>query len=313
MPPQRPPSSLPPRLAPVPEPAPPSDSLPAILAPPDYEPAAATAKAPTIPPVLAAAATATPGRLRDLRQRRDTQPAFAAVTGYGQNPANPSRTSRPTLPEIEIDSVARRSPSSRIPAREGDAAERLCDLLHHAQALATALSFDERPATMMLLVRATVFRAIHEFNESAPDAVAYLYRATTMATREIWPSSPQAWQRNTVRIPMAEPALMVMERIITVRAQVPKEKPLVPEPLTSATQAREHLARYAEEIEASPPDPALRHFLVLGALTELLVRARLPAQTGQRLRDIVSRALRDGAKSATIDLMTTALSRIIAG
>ncbi|MFN7135147.1 MAG: hypothetical protein ACK4N5_23940, partial [Myxococcales bacterium] len=40
----------------------------------------------------------------------------------------------------------------------------------------------------------------------------------------------------------------------------------------------------------------------LGALTELLVRTKLPPQTDQRLRDIVAHAQREGAKPQAIDL-----------
>jgi hypothetical protein len=70
------------------------------------------------------------------------------------------------------------------------------------------------------------------------------------------------------------------------------------------------VARYLGEIDKAPGDPPLRHFLALGALTELLVRTKLPAQTDQRLRDIVSHAQREGAKIPAIDLMMTALQRI---
>jgi hypothetical protein len=114
-------------------------------------------------------------------------------------------------------------------------------------------------------------------------------------------------------MPMAEPALLAMERIVSSRAQLPKERPLSIEPLATAAQAREHLARYVEEIEASPTEPALRHFLALGALMELLTRTRLPAQTSQRLKDIIAHALRDGAKPSSIELMMTALKRIVSG
>ncbi len=107
-----------------------------------------------------------------------------------------------------------------------------------------------------------------------------------------------------------EPALVVMERVIVSRAQVQKEKPLAIEPMTSAAQAKEHVARYLSEIDRAPQDQGIRHFLALGALTELLVRTKLPPQTDQRLRDIVAHAQREGAKQSAIDLMMTALQRI---
>ncbi len=80
--------------------------------------------------------------------------------------------------------------------------------------------------------------------------------------------------------------------------------------MVSAAQAKEHVSRYLSEIDKAPGDPGLRHFLALGALTELLVRTKLPPQTDQRLRDIVAHAQKEGAKGAAIDLMMTALQRI---
>jgi hypothetical protein len=80
--------------------------------------------------------------------------------------------------------------------------------------------------------------------------------------------------------------------------------------MTSAAQAKEHVARYLAEIDKGPQDAGIRHFLALGALTELLVRTKLPPQTDQRLRDIVAHAQREGAKTSAIDLMMTALQRI---
>jgi hypothetical protein len=109
---------------------------------------------------------------------------------------------------------------------------------------------------------------------------------------------------------VTEPVLMVMERIIVARGQVAREAPLQIEPLTSAQQAKDHVARFLLEIDRAPGDPTLRHFLALGALTELLVRTKLPPQTDQRLRDIVAHAQREGPKPAAIDLMMTALQRI---
>jgi hypothetical protein len=175
-------------------------------------------------------------------------------------------------------------------------------LLRHAQSLAS-LTLEERPATMSWLVRSAVFRAIYDFKDLLPDAVAHLYRCTGVA-REPAGAAPRAGPGTT------EPALVVMERVIVARAQVTKEKPLVIEPMTSAAQAKEHVARYLLEIDRAPGEPPLRHFLALGALTELLVRTKLPPQTDQRLRDIVAHAQREGAKTAAIDLMMTALQRI---
>ena len=201
-----------------------------------------------------------------------------------------------SMPEIELEAPSRR-PSIAMASVAGEPrepADRLCSQLRQAKTLAS-LVLEMRPGTMPWLVRATVFRAIHEYREVLPEAVAHLYRCTGMGR-----DAP-------------EPALLVLDRVVAARAHHPGEKPLAIDPLTSATQAKEHVARYLVEIERSPLDPGLRHYLTLGALTELLARARLPAQTEVRLRDIVSHAQREGAKQGSIDLMMTALQRIAGG
>ena len=201
-----------------------------------------------------------------------------------------------SMPELDIEAPSRR-PSiamASIQPEMREPADRLCSLLRQAKTLAS-LVLEMRPGTMPWLVRATVFRSIHEYRDALPEAVAHLYRCTGMGR-----DAP-------------EPALLVLDRIVASRAHHPGEKPLAIDPLTSATQAKEHVARYLVEIERSPLDPGLRHCLALGALSELLARARLPTQTEVRLRDIVGHAQREGAKPGSIDLMMTALQRIAGG
>ena len=203
--------------------------------------------------------------------------------------------------------------SSRRAVITGDTpADKLCELLQRAQVLATTLSFAERQATTLLLVRAVVYRAIYDYAEHLPDAVSYLSRTTAAATRMIWSSS--APPDKNAPMPMAEPSLLAMERVVAQRGQMPKEPKLPSQPFTTAGQAREHLAKYVEEIEQSPNDQPLRHFLAIGALCELLVRARLPSQTSQKIKDIVAHAQREANKPApSLDLMMAALKRIITG
>jgi hypothetical protein len=201
-----------------------------------------------------------------------------------------------SMPEIDIEAPSRRPgvAMAAVPQEMLEPADHLCGLLRQAKMLAS-LVLEVRPGTMPWLVRATVFRAIYDYRELLPEAVAHLYRCTGMGR-----DAP-------------EPALLVLDRVVASRAHHPGEKALVIDPLTSAAQAKEHVARYLTEIDRSPLDPALRHFLATGSLTELLARARLPAQTEVRLRDIVTHAQREGAKQGSIDLMMTALQRISGG
>jgi len=191
-------------------------------------------------------------------------------------------------------------------------ADKLCDLLHRTQTLATSLSFAERQATTLLLVRAVVYRAMYDFADTLPDAVSYLHRTTAPALRQIWSSTAPA--DKNAPMPMAEPSLLAMERVVAQRGQMSKEPKHVLQAFTTPAQAREHLAKYVEEIEQAPNDQPLRHFLAIGALCELLVRARLPSQTTQRIKDIVAHAQRKVDEPASsLDLMMVALKRIIAG
>lgn len=233
---------------------------------------------------------------------RRNAPTRSEYDGGKMRPVVPELDSSISPPKRDLDAESRRpdtAPGGAVPAIPPS--DRLCMLLRHAQSLAS-LTLEERPASMMWLVRSAVFRAVYDFRDSVPDAVSHLYRCTGM--------SGGGNTRTSAQMTATEPALMVMERVIVARGQMPKEKPMVLEPMVSAAQAKEHVARYLTEIDKGPQDAGVRHFLALGALTELLVRTKLPPQTDQRLRDIVAHAQREGAKPAAIDLMMTALQRI---
>jgi hypothetical protein len=237
-------------------------------------------------------------------------PRFASPTPQPQ-PAAALRAPPPGQdpPLRRAPSVVGMSAVATAPISSSDAAvspaDRLCMLLRQAQSLAS-LTLEERPASMPWLVRSTVFRCVYDYKETLPDAVAHLFRTASALMN---PGSSRASQ--SLAAP-SEPALLIMERVIVARGQMPREKPLAVEPMTSAAQAKEHVARYLLEIDRAPADPSLRHFLALGALSELLARTKLPPQTDQRLRDIVAHAQREGAKGPAIDLMMTALQRITA-
>lgn len=234
-------------------------------------------------------------------------PMFAAGPSRGGAPVIPPLPPLPSgmssprmravsMPELDLEAPSRQPsvPGAALSQETREPADRLCGLLRQAKALAS-LVLEARPATMPWLVRATVFRSIHEHRDALPDAVAHLYRCMGMGR-----DAP-------------EPALLVLDRVLGAHAHHPGEKPLAVDPLSSAAQAKEHISRYVLEIERAPLDPVLRHFLAMGALSELLARAKLPAQTEVRLRDIVGHAQREGAKQGTIDLMMTALQRITGG
>lgn len=285
-----------------------TDGLPDILSPLMAGSSSAAPSSPAPAPDASPPARSAPSRrptpppVSSTRPPPEARPAGAAAFGPAVQVSGP--------PVSVPVSVRPPAPSDADAERERMPADRFCQLLRDAQAHATAVSFQDRPGVMLIVIRSTVFRAILEHSDTLPHAVAHLYRATAAVTRDL--AQAEAAGRRVSPAVMAEPALHAMERLVSARGHVPDERPLTIEPLTSAAHAREHLSRYLREIERAPVEPALRHFLALGALSELLVRARLPAKTDQRLREIVSYAHRDGPKAAAIDLMMTALNRIIA-
>ncbi len=188
----------------------------------------------------------------------------------------------------------------------------LCELLHKAQTLGAVLSFADQPATMCLLIRAAVYRAVLEHDQLVPNAVATLFHGTFEATKEIYITAPGV-RRGSMAIPPASPAFELMARITAQRGECdPPPGPLAITPITTAQDAKQHLARYVAEIDQAPADLELRHFLALGALSELLVRTKLPGPTQERLRGIVAHSQKEGPKPQAVELMMTALTRMMA-
>ena len=207
--------------------------------------------------------------------------------------------------------VPKTTPTGAPPAvKQTEAASRFCGMLGSAKKLSAELTYEEHPATLMLLLRSTVYRAVFEHSDAVPDAVAHLFHGTAGVLREIYITAPGR-RRGAMQIPRPDSAHDVIDRIIESGASFGKEPPVKILPMTTARDAKDHLARYVAEIEQAPTDLALRHFLALGALCELLVRTKLPGPTQQKLRSIVTHSLREGAKPASVELMMTALKRII--
>ncbi len=201
--------------------------------------------------------------------------------------------------------------AGKPPKRSGGPGDDLCELLHKAQTIGAVLSFADQPATMCLLIRATVYRAILDHDAQVPHAVALLFHETAQQTKEIYITAPGK-RRGAMAIPAASPAFEIMARIVASDGVVDAGDPLGVTPITTSQDAKQHLARYVSEIDQAPSDPELRHFLALGALSELLVRTKLPAPTQERLRGILTHAKKEGPKQATVDLMMTALTRMMA-
>lgn len=234
-----------------------------------------------------------------------TKPA-AASPAAGAKPA--IRRPSASIPQVVVTANAASAPQ---PAPTSDTPHTaLCDLLHKAQTLGAVLSFADQPASMALLIRASVYRTLLEFEATIPSAVSLLWTETQPLTKEIYITAPGI-RRGAMAIPSANRAFEVMQQIVDARGEVSRAETPQITPITTSQEAKQHLARYVSEIDQAPKDLELRHFLALGALAELLVRAKLPAPTLERLRGIITHAKRE-ATQQVVDLMMTALSRMMA-
>jgi hypothetical protein len=309
------------------------DEMPAILAPPASSRGSIPDDMPAVlSPLFGAPVGAAPelGRTATWASRVQPTPVRGTPTA-ATSPSAPSplaapatslgRARAPTLP-IGVPVDAFTTPGSGSipgveatpPATAGSASvERLLELLRQARSLAaevlppTLEPRRERDTLLQLLMRATAFHAVHDFADELPGPVSHLYRVVVLSTRDSSLRMVSGAEEG------AEPPLAAIDRILAARgAGFPVEKVAI-KGLKSAAEARELLQRYVALVERAPSDVSLRHFMMLGALVELLERTKLPEQTAARLRDIVKYARRDSTKTASLELMKTAMARIITG
>ncbi len=247
-----------------------------------------------------------------------TQEPFAPPTS--QEPFAPPTSQEPSAPASALPAESRRPPKSNTDARTAvpesapvltpefaPASEGLLELFHRTIRLGTVLSFVDQPATMCLLVRATIYRAAHLF--AGEPCVAVAWAASSELLRAIVATDPSAPSRTVG--PETTPAFDAMNAIVTDGGALCTAPPPRIEPITSAQAAKSHLGSYASEIDLAPADLELRHHLLVGAFAELLVRTKLPPNTQDRLRAIVAKAAADGPTKANLELMSTALARMI--
>lgn len=259
-----------------------------------------------------------PLRIPDAPAPSNDPPARTLVSEVGNAPA-PKKTGAASfgVPSL-VDEEATIDPlgdtfigAKSVGSRPAGPGQGLSELLGRAQNLGVALSFADQPATMCLLIRATLYQAILEYDASVPGAVAHLAEQTVEQTREIYITAPGK-RRGVMAIPEASPAFEAMASIVEQRCEMPVGVPLAVTPITTSQDAKQHIARYVSEIDQAPKDVDLRQFLAIGAVSELLVRTKLPPATQERLRGIIAHAKKEGPKQAVADVIMTALTRMMA-
>lgn len=246
-----------------------------------------------MPPILAPANAAAPARVASAPR----------ITPQATSAPEP-RSRRVTLYELDVAAIAYDSADAPTSAAGRTAADRMCEKLRQARTLAESCP----PALAALLLRGAVFQVVHAHQAELPDAVAYLYRATAAATRDAWRTSET---RRPTPLTEKQPAIAVFDRVIAQRGEVPPEPPLTIDPFQNVAEARTHLGRYLAVIEKVTSEHGMRFALAIGALTELLVRAKLPEPTVRRLEEIVAHAYRDPTRPAALQILMTTLKKIV--
>lgn len=298
------------------------DSVPSILGQDEDEGAPTLVRMDPTPPPVEVAKAAMRGKVAERSSSSGSIPAvlapsqrIPAMPHTSPSPgvraaAAPSAPPAAAAAQAAVISSPPPPPVSAPPPAPATPAEAFCEMLSGARQLANTMTYEQHSATLMLLLRATVYRSVYEYTDTMPQAVAHLFHATSSMMREIWLTAPGK-RRGSMQIPRPESALTVLDDIVAKQGAFTGQPPVKILPMTSAQQAKEHLARYVSEIDLAPEDAALRHHIALGALSELLVRTKLPGPTQQKLRGIVAHAVKEGPKPASLELILTALKRII--
>lgn len=141
---------------------------------------------------------------------------------------------------------------------------------------------DDEPLSV-LVQRAALFRAAHEFGDRLPDAVAVLFAAG----RALVDHPPRlAPKRGIFRlggpsadIPSARILPPVFARLGRDLGDVDRAPPdATPRPFASTGELKAHLRDLLEDLEAGSIQPEIKAFVLLGAVAEALLRAPIPRE-----------------------------------
>lgn len=173
-------------------------------------------------------------------------------------------------------------------------AERFAALMEEA---ITRSRLDDAPLAI-LIQRAAIFRAAHEFGESLPDAVAVLYAAG----RALVDRPPRLAQKrgflgfgggggDLVSPTILPPVLARLGRDLGDVGVVPPNA--TPPRFTSVGELKGHLRALLEDLESGPVQAEIKAFVLLGATAETLLRAPVPPERLCAVADAYDRALRE--------------------
>ena len=179
------------------------------------------------------------------------------------------------------------------------AAEDLCDLLRESQQINLALGFkaDGGEIHSVMVQRALLFRVYREFSETCPGAVAQIMaKAGRVASslfqaadgRPLGAMSLDLDENAELAMPAALAMAETCDSLLAMGGHSDFGDPPGLEPFASRLDAVRHFRGAMAAVEDGPEDGAFAHFVLLGMLAEIILRAPLPP----RLDDVADRALR---------------------
>jgi hypothetical protein len=249
----------------------------------------------------------------------DAPPITAATP-----PPRPGLSARAVYRAERADAAPRphAQPLARVPlpapppsSARARRAEAVCQILRQSLEMARPLpSQNVHPSIEWLLVRATIFRA---YDEDPVGAAALLGRAFAPVMEVTWEAlgaridPTHGSIESELALSTLDPAAMhtMFKEVIAKNAHVGEQPSWTPAGAKSMAAVNALVSRWLGGIELAPDDIPLRHFLLLGAYAEVLVRAKFAPWLETKLRA----AEAEGRRAAVSDKNNRRLVRALKG
>ena len=226
----------------------------------------------------------------------------------GGSGTNPGSIDAIALTRAEPDARAASAPIARggsLPSDEG-ARRELCRLLQTSLEIARKQVLD--PESHSLLQRATLYRAFAEFGQCCSGSVAHLMRTARGVVGDL-AGTPGSGVHAATLDPL--PIDAAFEQLVEDEGRSEESGVAQVPPFRSAGEAKRHILHYATLLEQAPQDPTYRHFVLIGALSELLARVRLSKQTRRELHATLEAARSEPPSDPIVDRLLSSLRGVV--
>ena len=205
--------------------------------------------------------------------------------------------------KLDIPKAARR-PSAEPPSQLSNIRDPGADLdafFHEAQTQLRAAEFlIDNPLVAYLLHRAIVYRAYVHFVDTFPDAVRLLVRSAV-------PFIDAPLRKGDPGLPNAYSLANEYAKIMKFQGQVgPERAPKI----TVAKRVKQLVGTLVHQAGKSKLSAPMLHFVLLGIVSEVFVRAPLSEEAMTQLRAVIARSEKDGARPETNQYMLDYLRRL---